>query len=166
MRPFRRTIIIAAIVIALLAAAVGAPMFLKGLQLPTINDVSTDLVDPPAFETLTVPPYPPAFADQQRTGYPDLQTLIVDAPQQELFRRALESAQSIGCELAANDPANGRIEAVATTALMRFKDDIVIRLTARDGGVAIDVRSRSRVRRNDFGANAERIRQFLTSMEQ
>ena len=55
----------------------------------------------------------------------------------------------------------GRIEATETSALFRFKDDVVVRIRPfQDGGSRIDVRSKSRVGRGDAGTNARRIRGF------
>lgn len=54
----------------------------------------------------------------------------------------------------------GEIRAVAVTPVLRFRDDVTFRL-ARDGdGVMVNVRSRFRVGKGDFGANARRIRRF------
>ena len=51
-------------------------------------------------------------------------------------------------------------KAVDTTALMAFKDDIVIRVRSNAQGTLIDLRSVSRVGISDLGANARRIRAF------
>jgi uncharacterized protein (DUF1499 family) len=67
----------------------------------------------------------------------------------------------MGWEIVATDPSRGRIEATDTTSWFRFKDDVVIRLTARDYGTYVDVRSKSRVGVGDMGVNASRIREFL-----
>ena len=55
----------------------------------------------------------------------------------------------------------GVIEAVDTTAIMGFKDDVVIRLNTNADGTLVDLRSVSRVGISDLGANAARIRSFL-----
>ena len=53
-----------------------------------------------------------------------------------------------------------RIEATATTFLIGFKDDIVIRVAPTGTGSTEDVRSLSRVGGSDIGAYAGRIRHF------
>jgi uncharacterized protein (DUF1499 family) len=58
----------------------------------------------------------------------------------------------------------GRIEAVAETRLMRFQDDVTIRIRPSGAGTRIDIRSASRIGRHDFGANAARIRRFVTEI--
>jgi uncharacterized protein (DUF1499 family) len=71
----------------------------------------------------------------------------------------------MGWEIVAADPATGRIEATATTFWYGFKDDVVVRVGAGNGGSVIDVRSKSRVGRSDLGANASRIRTYLEALK-
>ena len=52
----------------------------------------------------------------------------------------------------------GRIEAVARTPIMGFRDDVVIRVRPAPDGARIDMRSASRYGRHDLGTNAARIR--------
>ena len=52
------------------------------------------------------------------------------------------------------------LQALATTKLFHFRDDIVIRVRPDPKGARIDLRSRSRVGRGDMGANAARILAF------
>ena len=47
---------------------------------------------------------------------------------------------------------------------MRFKDDVVIRIRSHESGTCLDIRSASRVGSSDFGANARRIRTFLSEL--
>jgi len=48
---------------------------------------------------------------------------------------------------------------------LRFRDDITIRVRPAASGSRVDVRSRSRVGRDDLGANAARIRRFLRELQ-
>ncbi|MND03152.1 hypothetical protein D3C83_228380 [compost metagenome] len=64
----------------------------------------------------------------------------------------------------ASDRAAGRVEAIATTTLLRFKDDVVVRVRDAAGGSRVDVRSKSRVGVGDLGTNARRIRRFLSAL--
>ena len=63
-------------------------------------------------------------------------------------------------------PEDGTIEAVATTPLFGFQDDVVLRVRPglRDGS-RVDIRSKSRDGRGDIGANAARIRAFVARLE-
>jgi hypothetical protein len=59
----------------------------------------------------------------------------------------------------------GRIEAVARTPIMGFRDDVAIRIRPEDDGARIDMRSASRYGRHDLGANASRIRGLLEEID-
>src|SRR5216684_267420 len=59
----------------------------------------------------------------------------------------------------------GRIEAVARTAIMGFRDDVVIRVRAEPDGARVDARSSSRYGSFDFGTNAVRIRSLMNEIE-
>jgi len=69
------------------------------------------------------------------------------------------------------DAQGGHIQAVCTTKLMRFKDDVIIRIRKAvdaDGsnyGARVDVRSRSRIGKGDLGCNAHRILTLLSAIE-
>ena len=63
-------------------------------------------------------------------------------------------------EVTKEDRGAGVIEAVATTPLMRFKDDVTITVAADGSQTTVVVRSHSRVGKGDLGANAKRIRKF------
>ncbi len=60
----------------------------------------------------------------------------------------------------------GVLEGIATTAVLRFKDDFVFVCT-RDsaGNTVVQGRSKSRVGSSDFGANAQRITQYFEKVE-
>jgi uncharacterized protein (DUF1499 family) len=58
----------------------------------------------------------------------------------------------------------GRIEVIAETRLMRFQDDVTIRIRPSGAGTRIDIRSASRIGRHDFGANAAHIRRFVSEI--
>lgn len=144
----------------------------KARRVPMIHDITTDVDDPPPFVELVAirraadAPNPPEYAGPvvakaQQDAYPDLAPLELDVPPPQVFPRALAAARELGWEIVAERPAEGRIEATATSAWFGFKDDIVVRLVASGTGTRLDVRSKSRVGRSDLGANAARIRAFL-----
>lgn len=141
---------------------------------PPIHDITTDTNNPPLFVAVlpirASAPNPPEYsgeeiAKQQLEGYPDIKTLVLDTPPGETFRRALGAAEAMGLEIIAAEPEEGRIEATATTFWFGFKDDVVIRITAQGAGSHLDMRSKSRVGRSDVGANAARIRRFISEFE-
>jgi Protein of unknown function (DUF1499) len=56
----------------------------------------------------------------------------------------------------------GRIEAVARTPIMGFREDVSIRFTADgDDGSRVDIRSSSRYFESDLGSNAARINKLI-----
>ena len=52
---------------------------------------------------------------------------------------------------------DGRIEAVARTPILGFRDDVVLRIRSDPDGARVDMRSTSRYGRHDFGTNAARV---------
>ena len=139
-------------------------------RVPMIHDITTDTETPPAFVAIlplragapnSADYGGPEIAAQQRTGYPDLKPLTLQIPPAQAFTHALEAARSMGWEIAANEPTEGRIEATDTTFWFGFKDDVVVRITPAGSGSRIDVRSVSRVGRSDVGTNAKRITAYL-----
>ena len=60
------------------------------------------------------------------------------------------------------DPDQLRIKFVATTGLMRFKDDVDIEVTPiEDGKATFAIYSRSRVGYSDLGANRKRVSDLI-----
>jgi uncharacterized protein (DUF1499 family) len=141
-----------------------------------INDFTTDPSDPPAFRhAASLGPnmgrdlgYPPAFAEIQRGCCADLQPVRVAAAPDVAFARARAAAQAMpSWTITDTDPASGTIEAVSTTRLFGFQDDIAIRVRPDADGKAsrVDVRSKSRVGKGDQGANAARIRDYVAALD-
>ncbi len=153
-------------------------------SLPAIHDVTTDLADPPQFSALTLRAdnwdnIPGAddgemrgmnprqrWATLHQDAYPDIRSVRIDQPVAEVIEKAKRLAEDRGWTVASVDPASGHLEATATISLFRFKDDVVIRARAAENGAAsiIDMRSVSRVGVHDLGANAKRVRQFLSDL--
>jgi uncharacterized protein (DUF1499 family) len=140
---------------------------------PPIHDITTDPFDPPVFNALLpVRKLSPngadyggmAIAKQQQQGYPDIKSLIVKAPPAETLQRAIDAARKCGWEVVSSDAPSGRIEATDTTTWFGFKDDIVVRVRPDPAGSRVDVRSVSRVGESDVGANAKRVREFLSRL--
>ena len=161
-----------AIALLLSGIVVGATGLysVRGQSFPRIHDISTDMENPPAFVAIVPlragadnkPGYDgKEAADAQRKAYPEIQPLMMKMPPRQAFERARDAAEGMGWEIVSADPSAGRIEATATTFWFGFKDDVVIRVAAADGGTRIDVRSKSRVGRSDFGTNAKRVREYL-----
>lgn len=161
--------------LSLIGLAISLPVVAMAIQweyatrtYPPINDISTDIDDPPVFwDTPNPTDYPGAeTAALQRVAYPDLAPLELTVTPDRAYALAMALAKDKGWEIVADEPEEGRIEAIDSTFLFGFKDEITIRIAASDGGARIDLRSRSRVGRIDRGVNAKRIRAFLTALKE
>jgi hypothetical protein len=172
--------------LAVTALAIGLmilayPAYLAALfyRLPAVNDITTDPVDPPRFEAITkLRPrganpvaYPgPAAMRLQRAAYPDIEPLLVSVPPLEAYDAALAVITKRKWRIVDLRPPQtgrreGRIEAVARTPIMGFRDDIVLRVRAAEDGARIDMRSASRYGQHDFGANASRLRSLSSDID-
>lgn len=135
---------------------------------PPINDISTDTDNPPEFWDMPNPmAYPgAAVAKQQRAGYPDLAPLTLPQAPPVVFEQALRLVQERGWTVVGSDAAEGRIEAVATSRLFGFADEVTIRIAPEGSGSRVDMRSRSRLGQIDRGTNARRIRGWLAELRE
>lgn len=132
--------VIAGSVIALVLLA-SSPFMLR-LVWPRINDVKTGATP----------------------EYPDIQPQRFNRPFDEVFEASTNTAQAMGWEIRETNREQGIIEAIATTQILKFKDDVTVTLT-REGAVTIvNVRSKSRVGKGDLGTNARRIRAFQAEL--
>lgn len=129
-----------AIVLAvLITVRIAAGCFFPGLN---INDVATG-----------------ATAE-----YPDLQPQTFSQSYEQVFDAAAAVGRELGWEVTEEERAKGTIQAVATTRLVRFKDDVTVTVTRGGERVTVNVRSHSRIGKGDLGANAKRIRLFQTAL--
>lgn len=96
-------------------------------------------------------------ATGQTPAYPNLQPQSFAASAEAVFDTALASAKAIGLEITSSDLARGEIRGVATTRLLRFKDDVTITVTREGDRTVVNIRSASRLGQSDFGVNAKRI---------
>lgn len=143
-------------------------LVLAGPRVPAIHDITTDTDDPPRFETVqdlrganaNSLEIDPEVIDLQRQGYADLDTIRSDRSYDDVYTAALNTAQDLGWSIVNDDINAGIIEAVERTAIMGFRDDIVIRIRTDGASTHVDLRSASRVGISDLGANAKRIRRF------
>jgi uncharacterized protein (DUF1499 family) len=63
-------------------------------------------------------------------------------------------------------PAGGELKAEARTKLLKFVDDVTIHVRPASGQrISVDMHSRSRLGKADFGTNARRIGAFLAALD-
>ena len=132
---------------------------------PPINDVTTTPDNPPKF---FVPGRSRAGDQLGRAAraahsgfYAHLRTLPLSAEPATVLAAAESLARELWHEVVI-DHTGMRLQAVAITRLLRFRDDVVLELRAtRAGSCEVHMRSKSRLGRGDLGANARRIEDFL-----
>jgi uncharacterized protein (DUF1499 family) len=163
-------------------ALIAYPLYLgvKAYRLPAIYDVTTDPIDPPRFEAIArlrprdANPVTYAglyAAEQQRAAYSDIEPDLTNSSPQEAYDAALKVITKRKWHIVdarppqAAAPREGRIEAIARTPILGFRDDVVVRVRATADGARIDVRSASRYGRHDLGANAARVRALIDDVD-
>jgi uncharacterized protein (DUF1499 family) len=174
-RPLGLTLVVvtASALLGLVAFFLPYRQLLMMQQLPAIHDITTDPGNPPAFVAIArvrvsgqnpVTYDGPETAAQQRRAYPDIRSITFVQSQDLVFTEALASIEDLGWRLADTNPAEGRIEATVSSRWFGFKDDVVIRIVATPNGTVLDMRSKSRTRQHDVGANARHIRVFINTL--
>jgi uncharacterized protein (DUF1499 family) len=171
---------LSAIGLSLVLLAYPAYFVYKAYKLPWIYDITTDPIDPPRYEALArIRPRDAnpiiysglATAAQQQAAYPEIEPLEEEATPQAAYTVALGVVTKRRWRIVDQRPPlpprrEGRIEAVARTPIMGFRDDVVIRIRPNEDGVRIDVRSSSRYGSLDFGTNASRIRRLVDDIDE
>lgn len=146
---------------------------------PMINDITTTYPNPPEFVELKKIEksrnydYNNSFYEIQVKAY-NLQPLNMNLTPDETFKKVEKVAQQMGWHVVSVDPIARRLEAIDTTLLLRFKDDIVIEVrpaissttdpSATSPSSAVHMRSKSRVGKGDLGKNAKRILSFFEAL--
>lgn len=161
----------ALIVVVAVFAAAG-----PRLQVPMINDITTDTANPPQFVRAQEleenagrdMAYPgEAFASQQRDGYGEITAVTLASPPDEAFQRVASVARTVnGWVITREDLQAHALEGYETSRLFRFKDDFVIVVRPVNGQSVVHMRSKSRNGRGDVGANAARIRAFMARLKE
>jgi uncharacterized protein (DUF1499 family) len=168
--------IMLALLIDAVVLAYPAYLAVQYRKLPPIHDITTDPIDPPRFEALaplrTGDDTNPAVsaglysAEQQRRAYPDIETVELDVPAPRAFdiaKRIVAKRKWLVIDEREPQPPRrlGRIEAVARTPIMGFREDVSIRVTPDGDGSRVDIRSASRYFESDLGSNAARISKLI-----
>src|ERR1700716_120750 len=168
--------ILLAFLISTLLLAYPAYLALQYRKLPPIHDITTDPIDPPRFDALArlrtgdganTAVYAGLYsAEQQRPYSPDIDTVELDVPVQRAYEVTMQLVTKrkwlVIDERAPQLPRRiGRIEAVARTPIMGFREDVSIRATPDGEGSRVDIRSSSRYFESDLGSNAARVTKLI-----
>lgn len=144
--------------------------------IPPINDISTDLLTPPAFEYAATLPanegrdlsFPPENREVIEAAYPGVKPLGSPLSSGEMFNRVIDHVKAEPDWEVTEVRVDGEesiVEGTATSGVFRFVDDFVIRVSSENnGGSVVDMRSKSRDGTSDLGANADRIRTFFEKL--
>jgi uncharacterized protein (DUF1499 family) len=151
----------------------------KVVMLPRLIDISTDPHDPPQFERAQFdrtaedrPIADPGDAEiaAQQDAYPD----IVPRHYPVSTARVFDEAKTIVDDrhwriLTAREPSEtdetAHLEAVATTPIFGFRQDVAIDIVPDGDGALIDMRSAARNAAHDLGEDADRIRGFFGDLD-
>lgn len=182
--PPRRGIVSALVALLVPVLILGYAFYVRqqASGVPAIHDISTDLVDPPAFSQDVVTaraaipegnalelvgaqtPDGRLVTELQRAAYPDIAPVTTTLAPDRAFDTALALMRERKWVIGRTDTQSGVIEATTQSFWYGFTDDIIVRVRPEGSGARIDMRSVSRVGRSDLGANAARMRPFLSDL--
>lgn len=124
------------------------------------------LTDPPGIATRLSTYLNTHVAETtEDSPFAELRLRRYEAPEALLFDVARRAVQSLKWEVVSSDAEKKEIQAVVTTKVWKFKDDITIQ--ARPGqpsGSVLWVRSASRVGKGDLGANTRHVMDLLAAV--
>lgn len=170
------SLILVALLLDVVILAYPGYLALQYRKLPEIHDITTDPIDPPRFEALArlrtgdgtnSAVYTGLYsAELQRAAYPDIEPVDLDVPVQRAYDVALALVNKRKWLVIDERPPQpprrvGRIEAVARTPIMGFREDVSIRVTPDGEGSRVDIRSSSRYFESDLGSNAARVSKLI-----
>jgi uncharacterized protein (DUF1499 family) len=170
-----------AILVGLMLLAYPGYLGTKAYRLPAIHDVTTDPYDPPRFEAVArlrgrdanpVVYSGLATFNQQRRAWPDIEPVDTQVNAQAAYDTAMAIVTKRKWRIVDARPPQqatrreGRIEAIAQSPIMGFRDDVVIRVRPTGNASArVDVRSSSRYGFHDFGDNASRVTALIEEID-
>jgi uncharacterized protein (DUF1499 family) len=166
----------------LVSLLVLAPFIVTGVRFflyPRLNDISTDLVTPPALAVAArarnghmnpIAPITHEAADRQIAAYPEITGRRYNASPEDVLSAvdhviAGRSWKVVSHPALIDGEREYTLEAVAKTFLLGFPSDVAIRLTDEGESTYVDMRSASRYGDGDFGDNAARISKFLDALD-
>jgi uncharacterized protein (DUF1499 family) len=171
--------ILLAFLVSAVVLAYPAYLGLQYRKLPPIHDITTDPIDPPRFDALArlrsgdgtnTAVYAGLYsAEQQRVAYPDIEPVELEIPAErayQIVQRLVTKRKWLVIDERAPQPPRlpGRIEAVARTPIMGFREDVSIRISADGEDSRVDIRSSSRYFESDLGSNAARVTKFIDDL--
>jgi hypothetical protein len=148
------------------------PAFLvwQELRHPNMQDLSTDLRDPPTLLSAPGAMTPDAARlEAAIAAFPNLRTRTYALDAARVFNLVTLLAAEQGWEVRLRREPPGRVGTGQLNALamrpLGWRDEVAIRVAGRADGASVDMRSRSADGAFDIGGNGERIEQFLVALD-
>lgn len=122
------------------------------------------------FTTLVRPKSPNTYlslpAGYPSSAEPDMTSPEFEVPAAQLFDALTQVVSEAGARGSLQaDIANRRLKYVATTSILRFKDDVDVAVVETDASSSsLAVYSRSRIGYSDLGANRKRVEKLLNAV--
>lgn len=160
---WRRNKMIIWIGIPLLAFVVLIP----GLLLGSILKNGVPLFSDPGFSTrISTYLTTNVAATEPGHSFPELEPRTWEQPPDDLFDLVTEAVNELGWETVSSDQDTYTLNAVVTTRVMQYKDDISIEVRDQgNGNSEMILRSASRVGQGDLGANLSHILSLYKTLD-
>lgn len=174
-----------ALVVSILTMGVFIVTGGQARKAPPIHDVATDWSEPMMFSDKAMqsrgadanPVTPDGMigsgpmagrkvAEINARTCPGAKPVMLAKAPADAYAAAKTALTGDGLRIVTDDPAAGRLEAVATSFWYGFKDDVLVRVKAEGSGSRIDMRSVSRVGVSDLGQNCKRVTRLAAAMAQ
>ncbi|WP_245419713.1 DUF1499 domain-containing protein [Phyllobacterium salinisoli] len=167
---------------ALIALAILTPFAVTAylaLVTPPLYDISTDLSSPPQFSLAVlrksgmnpIDDNTAPRAAMQTAAYPEATGRRYEGSPDRILEAVMAVIGAEGWTVTGRFGMPGEqvetiVEAVARSSILGFTSDIAIRLTDEGQTTYVDMRSVSRYRTRDLGANARYIADFMMRLDQ
>jgi plasmid stabilization system protein ParE len=165
----------AGLLFALAVLAYPAALAERAQRSPPLDDVSTDLTDPPAFslsrralearDRATPESLPASARELQARAYPKILPILIDLDGPEAFAAVEKAIRAAGwriveTELPGRRSRQGHIDAIAKSFFLGLPYDITVRLRPLVGQTRIDLRSVTRAHAFGLSDNPRNIDVF------
>lgn len=100
--------------------------------------------------------------------YPDLKVREYAGSEEEVSKAVKDAVARLprwDFVGAGKGPGGSEVQALHSTPVFRFKDDVTVRIRREGSKTRVSVRSRSRVGKWDFGQNARNVRELLAELD-
>ncbi len=123
------------------------------------------LNSPPGFGKRVLSYYTTNVAETSDNPlYPEMKTPVLNHQLEKVYPVLKSMINEYGWKIE-KDVENKELEAVATTKVFKFKDDIKVRLEPDGNKTKLYIRSSSRVGKGDMGTNERRVLNLIDELE-